>query len=89
MTRTILLPLFVFVSAIPVSWADQPRKVNDWPQWWGPDRSNVSSEAGLLKQWPEGGPKLVWTARVLGEGVTSVAVAGGIAGPGNGRIDHD
>ena len=78
MTRTILLPLvFVFVSPIPVSWADQPGKVHDWPQWWGPDRSNVSRETGLLKQWPEGGPKLVWTARGLGEGVTSVAVAGG------------
>ena len=30
----------------------------DWPQWHGPDRTNISKESGLLKQWPSGGPKL-------------------------------
>jgi outer membrane protein assembly factor BamB/SAM-dependent methyltransferase len=48
-----------------------------WPQWRGPDRSNMSRETGLLPKWPEGGPPLVWTASGLGEGVASVAVAGG------------
>src|SRR6185503_11450383 len=32
----------------------------DWPQWRGPDRTDVSKETGLLKSWPEGGPKRVW-----------------------------
>src|SRR6516225_3417420 len=45
-----------------------------WPQWRGPDRSNMSRETGLLPKWPEGGPPLVWTASGLGEGVASVAV---------------
>lgn len=50
---------------------------DDWPQWRGPDRSAVSKDAGLLRQWPEGGPPLVWTAKGVGEGYASVAVTGG------------
>jgi outer membrane protein assembly factor BamB len=34
-------------------------------------------EAGLLKEWPEGGPRLLWTVEGLGIGFSSVAVAGG------------
>ncbi len=51
----------------------------DWPQWRGPDRSNVSKDAGLLAEWPKDGPPLAWTAEGLGQGVPSVAVAGGKA----------
>ena len=29
----------------------------DWPQWRGPDRTDVSKETGLLHTWPEGGPE--------------------------------
>jgi outer membrane protein assembly factor BamB len=50
---------------------------DDWPQWRGPDRSNVSAETGLLKEWPKDGPPLVWRVEGLGHGVASVAVAGG------------
>ena len=28
----------------------------DWPGFHGPRRDNRSSETGLLKEWPEGGP---------------------------------
>lgn len=49
---------------------------DDWPQWRGPARTGVSTETGLLRQWPASGPPLVWTARDLGEGYGSVAVAG-------------
>jgi outer membrane protein assembly factor BamB len=48
-----------------------------WPQWRGADRSAVSPETGLLKSWPEKGPPLAWKYEGLGEGVASVAVAGG------------
>jgi outer membrane protein assembly factor BamB len=48
----------------------------DWPQWQGPDRTRLSKETGLLKEWPAGGPKLVWTANGLGTGYGSMAVAG-------------
>ena len=45
-----------------------------WPQWQGARRDNVSTETGLLKQWPEGGPKLLWAAAGCGKGYSSVAV---------------
>src|SRR6516164_3415081 len=48
----------------------------DWPQWQGPDRTGVSKETGLLKQWPASGPAVVWTANGLGNGYGSMAVAG-------------
>src|SRR5262249_38283773 len=54
-----------------------PALAADWPQWRGPDGSNASEETGLLGQWPEEGPPIVWTADDLGQGVPSVAVAGG------------
>jgi outer membrane protein assembly factor BamB len=49
----------------------------DWPQWRGADRTGISSETGLLQEWPEGGPKLVWKAEGVGAGFSSVAVADG------------
>lgn len=49
----------------------------DWPQWRGPNRDDISTETGLLKDWPAGGPPLAWKARGLGVGYSSVAVAGG------------
>jgi len=46
----------------------------DWPQFHGPRRDNLSTETGLLKRWPEGGPKLLWQADGVGEGWASVAI---------------
>jgi outer membrane protein assembly factor BamB len=48
----------------------------DWPQWRGPDRNGISRETGLLKQWPAGGPPLVWRVTNLGPGYGSIAVKG-------------
>jgi len=50
----------------------------EWPQFHGPRRDNVSTEAGLLEQWPPDGPKLLWTAKGIGHGFSSVAIAGGL-----------
>lgn len=49
----------------------------DWPQWQGPKRDNISTETGLLKQWPEGGPAMLWSADGLGHGYSSPAIADG------------
>ena len=46
----------------------------EWPQWRGPLRNGLSSETGLLKQWPENGPAVTWSITNLGEGYGSVAV---------------
>jgi outer membrane protein assembly factor BamB len=49
----------------------------DWPGWRGADRSGVSPEKGLLKEWPKEGPPLLWKAPGLGNGYSSPAVVGG------------
>ena len=49
----------------------------DWPQWHGPARDNISTETGLLKQWPAQGPALAWKATGLGGGLSGVSVAAG------------
>jgi outer membrane protein assembly factor BamB len=50
---------------------------HDWPQWRGPERTGVSRETGLLKQWPKDGPKLLWKAIGLGGGYSTPSVAQG------------
>jgi outer membrane protein assembly factor BamB len=53
-----------------------PAAADDWPQWQGPDRNNVSKETGLLKTWPKGGPRLLWTFSQAGMGYSAPAVVG-------------
>jgi len=48
----------------------------DWPQFRGPNRDGVSSEKGLLRAWPEGGPELLWSVPV-GQGYSAAAIQGG------------
>ena len=48
----------------------------DWPQWRGPERDGRSPDRGLLKEWPEGGPPMIWRTSGLGGGYSSVAVVG-------------
>lgn len=49
---------------------------NDWPGWRGADRTDVSTETGLLKQWPAGGPERVWLNEKGGVGYAGFAVVG-------------
>ncbi len=48
-----------------------------WPQFRGPRRDGVSDERGLLQAWPEGGPKLLWSATGAGKGFSSTIIGGG------------
>lgn len=50
----------------------------DWPQFRGPSRDGKSADKGLLAQWPEGGPKLLWSDEGIGKGFSHVAVADGL-----------
>tara|TARA_R110000850_G_scaffold32282_6_gene88582 strand:+ start:20501 stop:22207 length:1707 start_codon:yes stop_codon:yes gene_type:complete len=49
-----------------------------WTQFRGPDRRNISYETGLSKDWNQNPPKLLWTARGLGEGYSSVSLSGNL-----------
>jgi outer membrane protein assembly factor BamB len=56
--------------------ANMAASTADWPQWRGPNRDGVSKETGLLKQWPAGGPKLLWQVNDIGDGYSTPAVVG-------------
>jgi len=44
-------------------------------QWRGPNRDGIYPNENLLKQWPNAGPKLLWSVQGLGNGYSSAAVA--------------
>lgn len=64
------LCLSILLSSMPLT-------AQEWRQWRGPERTGHSKETGLLKSWPEGGPKLLWTAQGLGTGNSTPSVSGG------------
>jgi outer membrane protein assembly factor BamB len=49
----------------------------DWPQFHGPARDSICREEGLLQEWPEQGPKLLWTLEGLGRGYSTVSITRG------------
>ena len=48
-----------------------------WPQWRGPNRDDISPDKGLLKDWNQKAPQLVWAAEGLGSGYASITLANG------------
>jgi len=70
------LSLVLAVAAM-VSTALAGQNFGEWPQWRGPNRDGVSTESGLLKDWPQDGPKLLWESTGFGTGYSSVAISGG------------
>ena len=73
MSRTLSIACVLIVATISLR-AQSPGL--DWPQWRGPDRNGISKETGLLKEWPRSGPRVVWSAAMLGAGYGSIAVKG-------------
>lgn len=76
-----LVPAFAALcfclSVVPVSQsAGIGAATEDWPQWRGPERNGTSAESGLLKQWPAGGPKLLWQVNDIGDGYSTPVVVG-------------
>lgn len=72
---TLVSSLVLILGSIP--WAAAQSPVEDWPQFHGPRRDNISTETGLLKRWPEEGPKLLWEANGIGHGWATVSIADG------------
>src|SRR5262249_37796504 len=66
-----LLALFTCL-VVATAWAGAA----DWPQFRGPGRTDISLETGLMKSWPTGGPKLLWTYDEAGIGYAGPAVVG-------------
>ncbi len=71
-TKTMMIAAVVVFSLSEVA-----AQSADWPQWRGPNRDGISKDTGLLKEWPENGPPLIWKITGAGNGYSSLAIAGG------------
>lgn len=65
---------FLFIAALCL-WSSLGQAA-DWPQWLGAGRDAVWSESGIIKKFPEGGPRLRWKAE-LGGGYSGPSVSRG------------
>lgn len=69
------VPLLFIAFGLAAVSAQTP-SLTDWPQWRGPDRTGISKETGLLKEWPGAGPKRIWRITNLGAGYGSISTKG-------------
>lgn len=69
-------PVLSALAALAALAAAETRAA-DWPTFLGPNRDGRSPDTGLLRQWPAGGPALLWKNESIGAGWSSVAVVGG------------
>lgn len=69
--------LCALIIVVGVATAQLPSKSGDWLQWRGPNRDGISSDKGLLKEWPEEGPKVAWQVDTVGAGYSSLAIKDG------------
>ena len=65
--RKIFLTLSLFIASFTIVYSQLY-------EWRGPDRTGIYNETGLLKKWPDGGPKLLWETANMGDGYSSVTV---------------
>ena len=65
--KKILLILLILFSNFTYS-----QNIIDWR---GPGRTGVYDETGLLKMWPEKGPKLLWSLENIFKGYSSISIA--------------
>lgn len=74
-----LLPAFLLTATCAALGADgyiaSPEP--GWPQWRGSNRDGISRETGLLRTWPQDGPRQVWRIDDLGKGWSSPIIVGG------------
>jgi outer membrane protein assembly factor BamB len=66
---------FLVLVILCVSVAEFGQDGATWRCYHGPGRDNISADKGLLRSWPEDGPRLLWTASDIGHGYSSVAIS--------------
>lgn len=77
MKRLQLIAMLISVILAAPSSAQVPAEPGEWPQWRGPNADGVSTETGLLREWPADGPAVLWQVDSVGVGYSSLAVSGG------------
>ena len=73
MTKFLLVPV---LACLLLGCSQPAEKSIEISQWRGPARDGIYPVTGLLKEWPEGGPELLWSFEGLGAGHGSPVVAG-------------
>lgn len=75
-SHKVLPGVFVLLSVVAVG-SREPLATagDDWPQWRGPHSDGISRETGLLTDWSEQKPKVLWQ-QALGSGFSSISVVG-------------
>ncbi|MDX2415666.1 MAG: PQQ-binding-like beta-propeller repeat protein [Bacteroidales bacterium] len=67
MKRNALIIILITIVLLPIR-----AQLYDWR---GPSRTGVYNETGLLKEWPENGPELIWENEDIGFGYSSVTIS--------------
>ncbi|MFC2112555.1 PQQ-binding-like beta-propeller repeat protein [Bacteroidota bacterium] len=65
----------LFLSLISLILIGACAEKSEFSDWRGPSRDGIYLETGLLKQWTDDGPDLLWSYEGLGFGHNAVAVA--------------
>lgn len=71
--RTYSWCLFIALAATTV----HSSEIADWPQFRGPNASGICKETGLLTDWRNDPPSMLWKIDGLGKGYSSVSIADG------------
>jgi outer membrane protein assembly factor BamB len=69
--RSIFLKIQITILILTTSVAIVNSQLYEWR---GPGRTGIYTETGLLKKWPDSGPKLLWEADNMGDGYSAVTV---------------
>ncbi len=76
MVKRRFVVILIFALAMTTTTGGRLLLGADWPQWLGPERTGLSKESGLMKQWPASGPPRVWLIANLGAGYGSISIQG-------------
>ena len=76
--RLLVIFAVLVVGPLTACRGADPTAAAGWPAWRGPNRDGKSPDKGLVKTWPEGGPKRLWSLSGIGVGFSSVSVGGGL-----------
>jgi outer membrane protein assembly factor BamB len=71
-----MLSRLFIASVVLLGAASATVSTEDWPQFRGANRDNISTETGLLRAWPAGGPQVLWKTSVC-EGYAGAAIKSG------------
>ena len=74
--NALLVTLSFLLGTTGITWLQAETGAN-WSQWRGVNRQGQSPDTGLLKKWPEDGPKRVWMYKDAGVGYAGYAIVDG------------